>query len=109
MINMEGDQFEARLSRNFPILQRGNALDQVNTMLESCILREDYEKLGKSTHATNINNTVLLFTHPVPKLETMEGMKGAGGWTRWQYSFDEINNCASTPTRNPTMPQQVHD
>ena len=30
-------------------------------MLESDNLREDYKTIGKSTHATNINNTILIF------------------------------------------------
>ena len=61
----------------------------MNPMLEGDRLREDYKTIGKSTHAVNINNTVLLYTHPCKALETIEGMRGAGAWTHWQYIFDE--------------------
>ena len=72
------------MSKGATVEQRSTNLLYINEMIDGESLIVDLKTKGLSTKANNINNTLIIYGHPLETLLAQDSLKGAGIWVRFQ-------------------------
>ena len=72
------------MSKSATADQRAAGLLYINEMIDGDSLKVDLKTKGLSTKAKNLNNTIILYGHPMESLLAQDSLKGAGIWVRLQ-------------------------
>ena len=80
----EGDDWWSRMSKGATLDQRATNLLYINEMIDGESVLVDLKTKGLSTKARNMNNTLIIYGHPLESLHAQDSLKGAGIWVRLQ-------------------------
>ena len=75
IIEDEGDEWWARMSKNASMELRGATLSWINQMVDGDELLVELKTKHLTTRASNFNNTILLYGHPVEFIRNFDCLR----------------------------------
>ena len=98
----EGDDQQCKMSKGATLDMRATSLLYLNEMVDGDSLVVDLKTKGLSTRASNYNNTIVIFGHPLQPLLAQDSLRSAGIQVRLQLVYIEAEeiNAMTNKTQN---------